>query len=122
MCRRQRSAPRGHSGILLRCRTSAPPVGPGGDPEQTTLISWLRADPARIPEFSLVAVDDDEMIGLVLATRAHVDFSPELALGPVSVDPVGQRTSVGTSQMYAVLAAADARGERVVGLLVRRGS
>lgn len=96
---------------------SAPPVEPGGDPGEATLISWLRDDAAWIPELSLVAVDDDEIIGHVLATRAHVDSSPALGLGPVSVGPARQRSGVGTALMYAVLGAADARGETVVGLL-----
>lgn len=96
---------------------SAPPVESGGDPGEATLISWLRADPAWIPEFSLVAVDDDEIIGHVVATRAHVDSSPALGIGPVSVRPQRQGTGVGSALMHAVLGAADASGESVVGLL-----
>ena len=96
---------------------SAPPVEPGGDPGEATLISWLRADSAWIPELSLVAIADDEVIGHVLATHAHVDSSPALGLGPVSVLPQRQGTGVGSALMHAVLGAADARGETVVGLL-----
>lgn len=96
---------------------SAPPVEPGGDPGEATLISWLRADSAWIPEFSLVAIDDDQVIGHVVATRAHVDSSPALGLGPVSVLPQRQGTGIGSALMHAVLGAADARGETVVGLL-----
>lgn len=96
---------------------SAPPVEPGGDPGEATLISWLRDDAAWIPEFSLVAVEEDEIIGHVVATRAHVDSSPALGIGPVSVQPGQQGRGVGSALMHAVLGAADARGETVVGLL-----
>lgn len=96
---------------------SAPPVEPGGDPGEATLVTWLRADSAWIPEFSLVAVDGDEVIGHVVATRAHVDSSPALGIGPVSVLPQRQATGVGSALMHAVLGAADARSETVVGLL-----
>lgn len=96
---------------------SAPPVEPGGDPGEATLISWLRADAAWIPELSLVAVADDKIIGHVVASRAHVDSAPALGIGPVSVDPGQQGEGVGSALMHAVLGAADARGETVVGLL-----
>lgn len=96
---------------------SAPPVESGGDPGEATLISWLRADPAWIPELSLVAFDDDEIIGHVVATRAHVDSAPALGIGPVSVIPEQQGAGIGSALMHAVLGAADARGETLVGLL-----
>ncbi|GAA1551892.1 MULTISPECIES: GNAT family N-acetyltransferase [Brevibacterium] len=96
---------------------SAPPVEPGGDPGEATLISWLRDDPAWIPEFSLIAVDGDEIIGHVVATRAHVGSFPALGIGPVSVRPEQQGNGVGSALMHAVLGAADARGETIVGLL-----
>lgn len=96
---------------------SAPPVEPSEDPGEATLISWLRDDPAWIPEISLVALDDDEIIGHVVATRAHVGSFPALGIGPVSVLPRRQGNGVGSALMHAVLGAADARGEAVVGLL-----
>ena len=96
---------------------SAPPVEPGGDPGEATLISWLRADPGWIPELSLVAVDGDEVIGHVVATRAQVDSTPALGIGPVSVLPDRQKSGVGSALMNAVLDAAEARGETIVALL-----
>ncbi|GAA1859524.1 GNAT family N-acetyltransferase [Brevibacterium marinum] len=96
---------------------SAPPAEPGGDPGEATLISWLRSDPGWIPELSLVALDSDEIIGHVVATRAHVGSCPALGLGPISVLPERQGAGVGSALMHAVLGAADARGETVVGLL-----
>ncbi|MCO8270425.1 N-acetyltransferase [Actinoplanes sp. TRM 88003] len=96
---------------------SAPPVEPGGDPGEATLVSWLRADGGWIPQLSLVAVEDNRVIGHVLATRAHVDGRPALGLGPVSVDPQRQRAGVGTALMHAVLGAADALGESLIALV-----
>lgn len=100
---------------------SAVPVEPGGDPGEVTLISWLRQDPAWIPELSLVAVEDASdgahVVGHVLCTRADLDGRPALGLGPLSVIPARQRTGIGSALMHAVLGAAEGRDERVVGLL-----
>jgi putative acetyltransferase len=96
---------------------SAPPVEPGGDPGEATLVSWLRDDAGWIAELSLVAVEDDQVVGHVVATRAHVGAGPALGLGPLSVHPRRQRAGVGTALMHAVLGAADALGEPLVGLL-----
>ncbi|MFD1824442.1 GNAT family N-acetyltransferase [Mumia zhuanghuii] len=96
---------------------SAPPVEPGGDPGEATLISWLRDDAGWIPELSLVAVEGDQVVGHVIATRAGVDGRPALGLGPLSVLPRLQRTGVGSALMHAVLGGADALAESVVGLL-----
>ncbi|XVU30487.1 GNAT family N-acetyltransferase [Actinoplanes sp. CA-054009] len=96
---------------------SAPPVEPGGDPGEATLVTWLRDDAAWIPELSLVAIEDDQVVGHVLATRAHVEASPVLGLGPLSVVPHRQRAGVGSALVHTVLGAADALGEPLVGLL-----
>jgi len=96
---------------------SAPPVEPGGDPGEATLVSWLRGDPAWIPALSLVAIENGLVVGHVVCTRAHVDDQPALGLGPLSVLPDRQRTGVGSALMHAVLGAADALDERLVGLV-----
>jgi putative acetyltransferase len=96
---------------------SAPPLEPGGEPGETSLVEWLRTDPAWIPELSLVAVEADLVVGHVLCTRAHVGDAPALGLGPVSVLPNRQGLGVGSALMHAVLGAADALGEGLVGLL-----
>lgn len=96
---------------------SAPPVEEGGDPGEVTLVSWLRDDAGWLPELSMVAVEDDVVVGHVVATRAHVDDQPALGLGPLSVLPDRQGAGVGAALMHAVLGAADALGEPLVGLL-----
>jgi putative acetyltransferase len=96
---------------------SAPPVEQGGDPGEATLVAWLRDDPGWLPELSLVAVEDGVVVGHVVATRAHVDAHRALGLGPLSVHPRRQGAGVGSALMHAVLGAADALDEPLVGLL-----
>lgn len=96
---------------------SAPPVEPGGDPGEAVLVGWLRDDSGWIRELSLVAVEGGRVIGHVVASRAYVDDEAALGLGPLSVLPDRQRRGVGSALMHAVLGAADALGEPLVGLL-----
>ncbi|MFC6704331.1 GNAT family N-acetyltransferase [Flexivirga alba] len=96
---------------------SAPPVTPGGDPGEATLVSWLRDDPGWIPELSLVAIEDEKVLGHVVCTRAHVGDQSALGLGPLSVSPQRQKSGIGSALVQAVLAAAAARGESLVALL-----
>ncbi|ASU84483.1 N-acetyltransferase [Nocardiopsis gilva YIM 90087] len=101
---------------------SAPPVEPGGDPGEATLVEWLRGDEGWLPQLSLVAVDDADngggaIIGHVVCSRGGVDGRPALGLGPLSVSPERQRCGVGSALMHAVLGAADALGEPLVALL-----
>lgn len=95
----------------------APPVEVGGDPGEATLIGWLRDDSGWIPDLSLVAVEDDDVIGHVVCSRAHVGVRPALGLGPLSVLPQCQGTGVGTALMGAVLEVAESLGEPLVALL-----
>ncbi|MBU2666068.1 N-acetyltransferase [Actinoplanes bogorensis] len=96
---------------------SLPPAEPGGDPGEAMLVSWLRADPGWIPELSLVALEGDQVVGHVVATRAHLEGRPVLGLGPLSVLPGRQRTGVGSALVHTLLGAADALGEPLVALL-----
>jgi putative acetyltransferase len=95
-------------------------VRDGNDPPvETTLLDRLRADPAWLARLSLVAVVDGEVAGHVVATRATIEPRgvPVLGLGPLGVLPRWQRKGVGTALVHAVLAAAEARDETLVGLL-----
>lgn len=99
---------------------SAPPVEPGGPPGEVTLLALLRDDPAWIPALSLVAIEDDAVVGHVVGTRGSVGEAPgtpAIGLGPVSVHPDRQGTGLGSALMHAVLRAADALDEPLVGLL-----
>lgn len=96
---------------------AAPPVEADGAPGEATLVTWLRADPAWIPELSLVAEANGEIVGHVLCTRGDVSGVPALGLGPLSVHPSQQGRGVGTALVHAVLEEATALGEHTVVLL-----
>lgn len=96
---------------------SAPPVRPGGPPGEVDLIGWLRADEGWIPELSLVAVLEDEVVGHVVCSRGLVDDKPALGLGPVSVRPDLQGRGIGDALIREVLARATEDGETLVALV-----
>jgi putative acetyltransferase len=88
-----------------------------GEPAEVALVAALRADAAWLPHLSLVAVADGAPVAHVVATRATVDGSPALGVGPLGVLPAAQGRGVGTALMYALLGAVQARDETLVALL-----
>ena len=98
----------------------APPELGDTPPVEVTLLDALRVSGAWIPHLSLVAEIGDVVVGHVVCTRAHVDLTPVVALGPIGVLPDRQGHGVGAAMMHAVLSAADALDEPLVGLLGSR--
>jgi putative acetyltransferase len=87
-------------------------------PPEVALIDELRSTEYFLPALSLVAVNSDaDVVGHVLCTRGQVDSAPVLALGPLAVLPVQQRSGVGLALMHAILGAAEALDEPLVGVL-----
>ncbi len=101
-------------------RSAFAPFTPTGrtEPAEVVLVEALRLSGAWIDEFSFVAEDGDGgVVGHVCLTRAAIDDSPVLALGPLGVRTDRQGRGVGSALVLAALGAADALGERLVGLL-----
>ncbi len=102
----------------------APAGHDGGAVVEEVLNDALRRDAAWIGRWSLVADDDNEIVGQVTSSYGvleHPDPAvPErriVALGPVAVLPYRQRTGIGSELVRAVIERADAAGEPVIALL-----
>jgi putative acetyltransferase len=89
----------------------------GGDVAETRLLEDLRADGDIIPELSIVATFNGDIVGHVVCSRASLEGRPSVGLGPLGVLPIHQRRGVGQALMHAVLGAADALHEPAVILL-----
>jgi putative acetyltransferase len=92
---------------------------PGSDqePVETKLLRELRVDVGWLPAFSMVAVDQDQILGHVVCTRGWIEDIGALGLGPISVPPRYQRQTIGQALMHAIIGAADAAGEPLIALL-----
>jgi predicted N-acetyltransferase YhbS len=90
----------------------------GAVPE-ARLVDQLREDTGFLPHLSLVAEDGERLVGHVLATRGWLEpyGTPVLGLGPLGVHPAVQGRGIGTVLVHALVAVAEACGERMVALL-----
>lgn len=101
-----------HAAAFLRPEPGA------GEPPEVGLVDELRASGAWLPALSVVAIDDDRIVGHVVCTRATIaDRFAVLGLGPLGVAPDHQRIRVGSALMHAVIGAADALDEPLIALL-----
>jgi putative acetyltransferase len=91
----------------------------GGAVPEARLVDELREDAGFLPHLSLVAVENDAVIGHVIATRGRPAplGAPALGVGPLGVLPAAQGRGTGTALMHALLAVAEACDETVVALL-----
>lgn len=65
------------------------------DGNEQNLVDSLRKSNSFIPELSLIAVEDKEIAGHILFTKANVGENTVLALAPLSVLPKYQRKGIG---------------------------
>ena len=79
------------------------------DGNEQDLVNALRKSAAFLPELSLVAQRDGQIVGHILFTRARVGGTWQLALAPLSVLPADQRQGIGTALIR--------EGHRIAGAL-----
>ncbi|MGR7028084.1 GNAT family N-acetyltransferase [Geodermatophilus sp. URMC 62] len=86
---------------------------------EARLLDELREDAGFLPHLSLVAADEEVVVGHVIATRGWIEplGAAALGLGPLGVRPGSQGRGVGTVLVHALLAVAEAAGECLVALL-----
>jgi putative acetyltransferase len=81
------------------------------------IVELLRPSDAYVPELSLVAERDGEIVGHVILSRGFLDERRVLALGPLGVLPEHQRSGVGEALMRRSLDRARELGHELVVLL-----
>ncbi|WP_445155001.1 N-acetyltransferase [Arthrobacter sp. Hor0625] len=88
-----------------------------GEPEEVDLLRRLFDCPEYLPEFSIVAELDGELVGHVISTRGRAGELELLGLGPIGVLPRLQRHGIGSALMKETIDRANAAGERGIALL-----
>lgn len=88
-----------------------------GEPVEVELLRQLFRCDGYLPEFSIVAELDGEIVGHVISTRGWVGELELLGLGPIGVVPRLQRHGIGSALMHETVRRANAAGERGIALL-----
>jgi len=82
-----------------------------GRSDEADLVDRLREDGSVV--LSLVALDDDGIVGHILLSRMDAPFTA-LALAPLAVRPDNQRSGIGTQLVHAALDRVRAAGCQAV--------
>lgn len=95
--------------------------GPRGHHGEATLVEKIRATDGFIPYLSLIALDEQKIVGHIILSRVFIKTAstkvPTLILAPVSVRPAYQNRGLGGQLIKAAHAAAIRLGEAHVFLL-----
>lgn len=92
----------GDERAITRVHTAAFAPGDNGTALGAELVDQLRADGDTIAALSLVAEIHHVVVGHGVGSRAHIDDSPSVGLGPLGVLPTHQQHGVGSALMHAV--------------------
>jgi putative acetyltransferase len=79
--------------------------------DEVKIVRDIRAGTAYAPELSLVAIDQDAIVGHVMLSYQRIDDRRVLQLAPLAVRPDRQRMGIGDALTRAVLTLADAERE-----------
>ena len=85
-----------------------------GGPAEARLVGLLRTTDDYVPDLTLVADIDGEVVGHIAFSRVRVGEETALALAPMAVAPTHQRSGVGTALARAALERAADRAEAAV--------
>ena len=92
-----------------------------GWPDEAQIVVSLRDSPAYLPELSLAAEADGEIVGHVMLSTAKIEGESSswtaLVLGPIGVPPSSQRRGIGSAMVHAALERAAVMGYGAVFLI-----
>ena len=88
-----------------------------GEPVEVRVLRGLFGSKEYLPELSVVAVLDGQVVGHVISTRAGVGGHGLLGLGPLGITPRHQRHGIGSALMKETIQRANAAGESGIALL-----
>lgn len=88
-----------------------------GEPIEVEVLRQLFDCDGYLPQFSIVAELDGEIVGHVISTRGWAGDSRLLGLGPIGVVPRLQRQGIGSALMHETVLRANAAGEWGVALV-----
>jgi putative acetyltransferase len=84
---------------------------------EARMIDEIRSSEGFVPELSLVAEAEGEIVGHVILSYVDLAGHPVLMLGPIAVVPRLQRQKIGSLLVHESVRRAELRGEPLVLLL-----